>query len=113
MNKKLSSKPSLFETDGGGDDSVVALTIINKVYDMHRRSHYYSIRKQNPKIYRMNLAEVEKYDILVLQEAFKIYKDAKNYDNNKRPHPNYFIAVCRRIIKEKIDEPKLQWGKTI
>ena len=113
MPKKISSDPSLFEVDGSGSGLSTALTIINKVYDMHRRSHYYSIRKNNPKIYRMNLAEVEKYDILVLEEAFLIYKDARSYDDNKRPHPNYFVAICRRIIKERIDEPKLHWGKTI
>jgi len=112
IKKKSFKDPSLFETDGGVEIKS-PLTIINKVYDMHRRSHYYSIRKNNPKIYRMNLAEVEKYDILVLEKAFEIYKDAKNYDNNKRPHPNYFVAICRRIIKEGINEPKLQWGKTI
>ncbi len=111
MGNQKFSNPSLI--DGGGSGLSTALTIINKVYDIHRRSHYYSIRKNNPKIYRMNLAEVEKYDILVLQEALEIYKNAKNVDDSKKPHPNYFVAVCRRIIKEKPNEPKLQWGKTI
>ena len=111
MQKKSSSLP--YDSDGSGSGLSTALTIINKVYDIHRRSHYYSIRKSNPKIYRMNLAEVEKYDILVLEKAFEIYKDARNHDDSKRPHPNYFVAICRGIIKETIDEPKLQWGKTI
>ena len=92
MNQKLSNPP--LDVIGGAE-TPSPLTIINKVYDLHRRSHYYSIRKNNPRIYRMNLAEVEKYDILVLQEALDIYMSAKNKDDNKRPHPNYFVAICR------------------
>ena len=89
---------------------------LEKVYDMHRRSAHYSVKKTQEKIYIMNVAEVEKYHILVVEEAFKIYK-AKG---QPRPHPNYFMAICRRLNKDFVEkgnfeetEPKQIWGKTI
>jgi hypothetical protein len=90
--------------------------ILEKVYDMHRRSSHYSVKKTQEKIYIMNLAEVEKYHIFVVEEAFKIYKEK----GQPRPHPNYFMAICRRLNKEfketgnfEETEPKQIWGKTI
>lgn len=100
--------------DARGDGRVTnPAELLNKVYDLHRRSHHYSLKVTQEKIYIMNLAEVQKYDILVVQEAFELYEE----QGKPRPHPNYFMAICRRLAKEeqkKIDsEPKHILGKTI
>jgi len=103
-----SSKTESVSDVGGGDPAVY----LDKVYDMHRRSYHYNIKTLQEKIYIMNLAEVQKYGILAVEKAFQIYKEKRNEDG-KRAHPNYFMAVLRRIAKDFKPEPKVVWGKTI
>jgi hypothetical protein len=104
---KLSNKDS----NGGG---LTPAAVLEKVYERHRRSYHYALKTKNPRIYNMNLSEIQSFSILVAQEAFDIYKEAKQ-DTGKVPHPNYFMAICRRLAKEKGEEriPKQTWGKTI
>lgn len=105
MMTKLSKSDS-------GSGGVTPATILEEVYELHRRSHHFSLKKNNPQIYGMNLAEIEKFSILVAQEAYKVYKEVKQ-DDKKRPHPNYFMSVCRRLAKTIPSETTNIWGKTI
>lgn len=99
-------------TEGYDNGGKSPASCLNRVYEMYRRSHHYDLRKTQEKIYIMNLAEVNKYDILMLEEAINIYKSKKN-DDDKRPHPNYFMAICRRLAKDFKPPEKINWGKTI
>jgi hypothetical protein len=103
------TKLSKSDSDGGG---VTPAVILEKVYETHRRSHHFSLKKNNPRIYTMNLSEIDKFSILVAQEAYDTYKEAKQADG-KKPHPNYFMAICRRLAKNEPTVEKNIWGKTI
>lgn len=104
------TKLSNSDSNGGG---LTPAAVLKQVYESHRRSHHYSIRKKNPRIWTMNLAEIEKFSILVAEEAYDVFKESKQADG-KLPHPNYFMAICRRLAKkEGKDEVKQTWGKTI
>lgn len=88
----------------------VSSHLLDEVYEAYRRDRHFNLKKVQEKIYTMNLAEAEKYSILVLQEAKRIYDEK----GKPRPHPNYFMAVCRRLRKEGFTpEPKQHLGKTI
>lgn len=76
-------------------------SILDEVYEMYRRNHHFNLKLTQEKIYTMNLAEVQKFSMLVLEEALKIYDG----QGKPRPHPNYFMAICRRLQKEGL-EPK-------
>ena len=83
---------------------------LDEVYEAYRRNHHFNLKLTQEKIYAMSLAEVQKYSILVAEEAFKTY----NAKGNPRPHPNYFMAICRRLHKDGFTpEPKQHLGKTI
>lgn len=108
---KMKTKLSNPDNNSGG---LTPASILDKVYDMHRRSHHFAIKGKQASIYQMNLSEINKFSILVVQEAFTLYKEAKQADG-KKPHPNYFMAICRRLAKEKLTDTDTKniWGKTI
>lgn len=109
MKTKMLSKEEML--DSGGDHA----TILSKVFDMHRRSHHYSIRKTRPELYGKILSEIEKVSQNIVSEALHVYENSLNKTDNKKPHPNYFLAVCRRLKEEdgKIIKPKVIWGKVL
>jgi len=104
MSYKKETKPSVSD----GDRNV---TIVNLIFDLYRRSHYYSLRKNSPTIYQKALNQTKKYPTWMLEEALEIYIKAKGKDN-KRPHPNYFLAICKRIYEDE-DTNKPIWGKIL
>lgn len=90
-------------------------TIINNVFDSHRRSIHYSIRLRNPKLYENIFKETKEIPLDILEKSYDIYKRAKRED--KLPHPNYFLKVAverwAKLKKEEQKEAKQVWGKTI
>lgn len=101
---------------GGGHPADI---IINKVFEIHRKSHHFSIRKTQPKIYEKIKEEVKSASRKSLEEAFIAFK-ASAEKAGKAPHPNYFLKVVQRLEKEldnKGQEPyingNLNLGKSI
>lgn len=90
--------------------------ILEKVFDSHRKSHHYSIRKTKPELYVNIENHISRLSINIIKEALDIYENSLNKTDNKRPHPNYFLAVCRRLSEDskgKIIRPKIIWGKEL
>lgn len=99
----------------GDVDLSTHVGITDMVYEIHRRSHHYSLKTKNPEAYTRLLNEVEKIDITYVKDAYEIYRTSPQQDE-KLPHPNYFLAICKRLAKEKKkDNPNGQgsWGKVI
>lgn len=101
----------------GESGASLRATIIDEVFELHRRSYHYSIKKRNPKLYENIISETKNIPLDILQKSYDIYKGVKQ-DNGKVPHPNYFLKVALGSIIQKreegnIPETKTQWGKTI
>ena len=93
---------------GGGLSSAKA--VLNEVFDSYRRSRHFSLKLKKPQLYDDILKEIKKYPLPIAIEALNIYIEAPQKDG-KRPHPNYFLAICRRL-KEEFGNNNV-WGKTI
>lgn len=109
--KMLSNKDKL---ESGG--VLTHASILSKVFELHRKSHHYSIRKTRPELYENILKEISNISIKIVEESLSIYENSLNKTDNKRPHPNYFLAVCRRLKETKKGEiirPKVIWGKEL
>lgn len=99
----------------GDVDMNTHVGITDMVYDIHRRSHHYSLKKRAPESYEALLRQINDIPIAIVQQAFDIYSSSKPNDD-KVPHPNYFLAICKRLQKEqtKKENPGSgPWGKVI
>jgi len=103
--------------DKGGRNP--ADVIIDKIFEIHRKSHHFSIKKTQPKIYEKIKEEIKSASKKNLEEAFMAYKASAD-KAGKAPHPNYFLKVVQRLEKEldnKGQEPyingNLNLGKSI
>lgn len=106
------TKSSKEVNDGVG---LTADAIVSMVFEAHRKSHHFSLRKLNPELYGRVLTACSKAPLKIAQESYKIYKEAKNKTDNKIPHPNYFVAVVNRLteVDGKISKIKTIWGKEL
>lgn len=100
--------------EGGVSDHV---TIINKVFDLHRRQEHYSIKKLRPSVYESFIKKLQDVPLDILEESLDIYKGVKR-DKGALPHPNYFLKVALNKFQQKQEEledkpTKPIWGKTI
>lgn len=88
--------------------------IVVKIFDLYRRSHHFSLRKSKPELYAHFLEKIKEYHLLICKESFSIYSKARNKTDDKIPHPNYFLAVCKRL-KDKQPDKNINtvWGKSI
>lgn len=100
----------------GESGAELSATIINKVFDLHRRNVHYSIKKLRPHIYESFVKKLENVPLDILEESLDIYKGVKR-DKGTLPHPNYFLKVALNkfelLLKEREKETKPVWGKTI
>lgn len=89
--------------------------IVDLVFDLHRKSHHYSLMKLDPELYARILTGCSKVPLSIAQASYKIYRDAKNKTDNKIPHPNYFMAVVRGLdeVDGKVSKIKTIWGKEL
>jgi len=99
-------------------DNGAALTsdaVVDMVFELHRKSHHYSLRKLNPELYARILTGCSKVPLKIVLESYKIYKDTENKTDNKIPHPNYFMAICKRMhaVDGKVSKIKTIWGKEL
>ena len=92
----------------GGFSSAKA--VLNEVFDAYRRSRHFSLQLKKPQLYDNILKEIKKMPLPLAIEALNVYLDVEKEDG-KRPHPNYFLAICKRIKKEFGNNNV--WGKTI
>lgn len=100
-----------------GDGGVVTyVTIINKVFELHRRNVHYSIKKTRPQVYESFVKKLENIPLAILQDSYDIYKGVKQ-EKGTLPHPNYFLRVALNKFElheeEELQKPKQIWGKTI
>lgn len=82
--------------------------LIDLVFEFHRREYHYSIKARQPQLYVDIMAATKDIPAVTIQEAVSIY-----LDQDKLPHPNYFKAIAQRTAKERKDQFKPLWGKTI
>lgn len=95
-----------------GESGVIThATIINDVFESHRKCYHYSIKKRNPLLYETIMKETKKVPLDILIKSYHIYKEFKQ-KNDKLPHPNYFLKVVKST-KITETETKQVWGKTI
>ena len=107
-------KTTQSKTVKGDVDMSSHVGITDMVYDIHRRSHHYSLKKRAPEAYEELLRQIIIIPIAIVQQAFDIYSSSKPKDE-KVPHPNYFLAICKRLQKEekKGRSSSGDWGKVI
>lgn len=82
--------------------------IVNEVFDLHRKSHHFNIEKITPGSKKAMAAKVDYIPRQFIEQALDIYKayggKKKMGIFMKRPHPNYFFAVAKRLHMEDIDK---------
>jgi len=108
LGKKLAPQAVSLIDSGGGLSSAKA--VCDEVFDSYRRSRHFSLKRKKPQLYDNILKEVKKMPLPIVTEALNVYIDVEKEDG-KRPHPNYFLAICRRLKKEFGNDNV--WGKTI
>jgi len=76
--------------------------VLNDVFDLHRRSHHYSLKKQKPELFDSLARKIEHISSPIIKEAYGIYLNAPVLP--KRPHPSYFVAIAIRIHQGEVDK---------
>lgn len=110
-SKKRETAIEKEKTDGG---PLTRTSIVNMVFKAHQSFHHYSIKTQKPELYKKILLEVKDMPLAIVKESYDIYKEKKNSSDNKIPHPNYFLKVCKRKYEEYPEKhTKILWGKEI
>jgi len=90
------SNKSLFYDDG----VLRHADVVHEVFELHRKSRHYSLKKGR------QLETTKKINYInrqFVEEAFKLYKEAA-MKQKLAPHPNYFVAICRRLYTEDLDK---------
>jgi hypothetical protein len=101
----MSSKKKV---DDGGVLTHAAL--VAKVFEVYTRSVHY---KSSDKVKNNVLASTKDIPLNILQQAFKVWND-KGKERKKAYHPNYFLAVARRLHENAPDNNITSvWGKGI
>jgi hypothetical protein len=83
--------------------------IVDNVFELYRKAKHYSIKKQNPTLYKDILKMSEKASLALVKEAYNVYISK---EENTVPHPNYFKAVLTNLIKNS-NNGKVIWGRSI
>jgi hypothetical protein len=78
--------------------------ILNEVFELHRKSNHFSLRKMKPELFDSLARKLEHISGPILREAYGIYLNAPALP--KRPHPNYFVAIAIRIHQAEVDKNK-------
>ena len=85
-------------------------SIVFEVLEMHRTTNHFSLWKDAEGICEV----LESIPEGAVKKAFEVYQ---NYQGDKKPHPNYFIAVAKnnasKFQTQSEFEVKPSWGKTI
>lgn len=88
----------------------VHASLVSQVLEMHRKSNYWSLWDKAEEICE-KLNKIPKH---IVQESLKIYESNKK--DGKYPHPNYFLAIVARLLKqesEKTEDSKFILGRTV
>jgi hypothetical protein len=85
-----------------GDGVLRHADIVTKVFELHRKSHHYSIEKNQPNLLKGIATKINFISRPFVEEAFNFYKDSGKA--TKKPHPNYFVAICKRLYYEDLDK---------
>ena len=76
--------------------------VLNDVFDLYRRSHHFSLKKQKPELFDTLARKIEHISSPIIKEAYGIYLNAPVLP--KRPHPSYFVAIAIRIHQGDVDK---------
>jgi len=89
-----------------GDGVLTHADIVKKVFELHRKAHHYSLEKNQPGLQKVIAKKINFINRQFVEEAFKYYKEygKDNPKGSKRPHPNYFVAICKRLYYEDLDK---------
>lgn len=106
MTHHLTSNPTMQKMKTSSkviDESVFRhADILNKVFELHRKSNHFSIKKTKPELFNSLARKIEHIPSPVIREAYGIYLNAPA--SPKRPHPNYFVAIANRLHQEDVDK---------
>lgn len=112
----MATNRSNLSDKGGGNPADV---ILKAVLELHRKSHHFSIKKNQPKIIEKIEEAIKSASKKNLEAAYQAYKAALD-KAGKAPHPNYFLKVVQRLeteLDKKSGEPyingNLNLGKSI
>lgn len=78
--------------------------IVLEVFDLYRKSHHFNIEKVKPGSMKTMSAKVDYIPRQFITQALEVYKAYGKKDKMKRPHPNYFFAVAKRLHIEDVDK---------
>ena len=83
------------------DDGVLRhADLVKEVFELHRKSRHYSLKKGRQRETAMKINYINRQFV---EEAFKLYKEA-GVKMKLAPHPNYFVAICKRLYTEDLDK---------
>lgn len=77
--------------------------VINKVFELYRKSHHFSLEKRSPGLKNKIALKINFINNIFVEEAFKIYENSLS-KFLKRQHPNYFVAIAKRLYYEDLDK---------
>ena len=77
--------------------------VVSKVFELFRKSHHYSLEAKNPDLKKSIVLKINFINNIFIEEAFKIYEGSDN-KTGKKPHPNYFVAIAKRLYYEDLDK---------
>ena len=86
------------------DDGVLRhADVVAKVFELFRKSHHYSLEAKNSGLKKSMALKINFINSTFIEEAFKIYESSSN-KTGKKPHPNYFVAIAKRLYYEDLDK---------
>lgn len=86
------------------DDGVLRhADVVSEIFELHRKSHHYSLEKQKPGSKEAIARKVNHIPREFIEEALEVYRESGKKLGQK-PHPNYFVAVARRLYLDKSRE---------
>lgn len=83
--------------DKGGSNP--ADVILKAILEIHRKSHHFSIKRNQPKVIQKIEEGIQSADKKNLELAYQAFKAATE-KAGKAPHPNYFLKVVQRLENE-------------
>lgn len=86
------------------DDGVLRhADVVSEVFELHRKSHHYSLEKQRPGSKEALARKINHIPREFIEEALRIYKESGK-KLGKKPHPNYLYSVAKRLYLDKRDD---------
>lgn len=76
--------------------------VVHKVFDLYRKAHHFSLEKVKPGSTKSTAERIDHIPESIVSEAFDVYCKSGE-KSGSIPHPNYFVAVARRLYLNSLD----------